>query len=73
MSNPEEELTDICVVCHHPLANHIDEERWWRCHSLGSDLYQCECRLQKFNEEIEQYSLKKRSDKHLQEFKEGYG
>jgi len=36
-----------CCVCGHPLDLHIDEGDYWRCHALGSDGPQCECRLLK--------------------------
>lgn len=68
----------ICCVCGHKLANHLDEGRVWRCHSLGQDAYQCECALRKgrfhFGEDtIDFYDLQKRIDKKCQEIKEGWG
>ncbi len=41
------ELVQICCICGHRLDEHIEEEKWWRCHSLSLDYYQCECRLLK--------------------------
>lgn len=67
----------ICCVCGHRLDRHIDEGEWWRCHSLGPDSYQCECRLLKHldeeyglpNEGIEGYDLGKRIDEVIAELK----
>lgn len=53
----------VCCVCGHKLASHIDEGDGWRCHSLGSDGYQCECFLRKdrtSEEGINFYGLKAR-------------
>jgi len=36
-----------CCVCGHPLSLHVDEGEYWRCHALGGDGPQCECRLLK--------------------------
>jgi len=60
----------ICCVCHHPLANHIDEGKWWRCHSLGADFYQCECRLQEYGDK-DYYDLGKRIKEQLEDLKNG--
>lgn len=78
---PESIPEGICCVCGHALDNHIDEGEVWRCHSLGQDFYQCECVLRKdrgfFTVEtadpISYYDMKRRANKHLQEFKEGRG
>ena len=43
-SNP---ASGFCCVCGHRLSSHIDEQEWWRCHSLDAAAYQCECRLLK--------------------------
>jgi len=66
---------DICCVCGHSLSTHIDEKEWWRCHSLGADAYQCECRLVKLSDDSKliDYDLKHRVDDHLKEFREGHG
>lgn len=46
---------EICCVCGHPLEAHVEETRevwfgpaiksWHRCHCMGPDGFQCECRL----------------------------
>ncbi len=41
------ENTDICIVCGHPLRDHIDEGEGWRCCASGIDDRQCECFLRK--------------------------
>ena len=65
-----------CCVCGHPLSTHINEDNgMFRCHSLGKDIYQCECRLVKFyeNDKLDDFDLKGRMEKHRKEFKEGRG
>ena len=63
----------ICCVCGHSLNSHIDEGDFYRCHSLGSDTYQCECRLIKHDDfcedtfSIDYYDLGKRVDEVLKE------
>lgn len=52
----------VCCVCGHELALHIDEDDGWRCHSLASDGYQCECWLRKDRYgDILEYSLGRRT------------
>jgi len=65
----------ICVCCGHKLDHHIDERDGWRCHSLGSDFYQCECFLRKgrYDNGIDGYDLRSRVNKHADEFKRGVG
>ena len=65
----------ICCVCGHKLSSHINENEYWRCHSLSKDCYQCECRLMKVEEtdKLEDYDLKLRMLKHRKEFAEGIG
>jgi hypothetical protein len=66
----------ICCVCGHLLSSHINEkDGFFRCHSLGPDMYQCECHLMKFfeNDKLEDFDLRKRMEKHRKEFKEGRG
>ena len=66
----------LCCVCGHPLSTHINENNgMFRCHALGTDLYQCECHLIKFyeNDKLEEFDLKGRMEKHRKEFKEGRG
>ena len=36
-----------CVICGHLLSSHVDEGKWFRCHSVSCDGYQCECRILK--------------------------
>ena len=66
---------DICCCCGHKLGSHLDEGDGWRCHSLGSDFYQCECFLRKnrYEEGLKGYDLKARIKQHIREFKEGHG
>ncbi len=71
-------LRGKCCVCHHNLITHIDEGNGWRCHSIGADLYQCECflrkgRLGKERSNLHYYDLGLRRREHLREFKEGRG
>ena len=65
----------ICCVCGHQLSSHVDEDKYWRCHSLSKDVYQCECRLVKETDidKLQDFDLKKRMLKHREEFKEGRG
>lgn len=62
---------NICCVCHHSLDTHIDEGDIWRCHSLGTDAYQCECSLRKKRSEndISYYDLSLRVKEQLEELK----
>ncbi len=68
----EQSEEEVCCVCGHPLAMHIDEGDGWRCHCLGPDGYQCECFLRKnrADGDISYYSLKKRIEQFKREFKE---
>jgi len=61
---------EICCVCGHKLSVHIDEGEGWRCHSLGSDGFQCECFLRKDRAEgnMEYYELSRR----IEEFKKTF-
>lgn len=38
-----------CCICRHAIVNHVKEtikgRQFYRCHSLGPDYFQCECRL----------------------------
>lgn len=72
----------ICCVCGHKLSDHVDEGDIWRCHSLGQDLYQCECVLRKDRaafiieaaNAISYYDLKRRINEQLRdEFHIGVG
>ena len=49
-----------CCVCGHLLFHHIDEGDYWRCHTLGRDAYQCECRLLKKVGDLEFFNLDSR-------------
>ena len=65
----------ICCVCGHPLSYHFDEGKWWRCHGLGQDAYQCECRLFKDEEwgiepKLEDYDLDKRVQKQIEDLRQ---
>jgi len=66
---------ETCCVCGHKLSTHIDEGDGWRCHSLSSDAYQCECYLRKdrADGDISYYSLERRVNQHKKEFEEGFG
>jgi len=61
----------VCSVCFHLLVAHVDEKDWWRCHCLGGDGYQCECRLVKdeIADNREFYDYKKRMLEFLKELK----
>jgi len=59
---------DICCVCGHSLSSHIDEGEYWRCHAIGSDGSQCECRLLKsVSDDIQFWNLRKRVEENLKE------
>ena len=60
---------NICCVCNHRLGEHIDEGDIWRCHSLGSDWFQCECALRKdrTDNNISYYDLARRAKEQLDE------
>ena len=71
-----EGLDKVCCVCGHELGMvadyattlHVDEDDGWRCHTLASDGYQCECWLRKGRYEgIEGYSLSVRTQEHIEE------
>ena len=51
---------NTCCCCGHSLENHVDEGRQWRCHCLGPDFYQCECRLRKHEDGLVEYDLNSR-------------
>jgi len=56
-----EKLESICCICGHSLHEHFEEERWFRCHAIGRDYYQCECRIIKDLETpLEEYNYLKR-------------
>jgi len=59
-----------CCVCGHKLSSHIDEGKYWRCHAIGPDGYQCECRLLKdvAENDILFYALELRIEEAVQEF-----
>lgn len=58
----------VCCVCGHDLDWHIDEEKWWRCHLLGADYYQCECRLLKIHgRKKNDYNVEKRAREYVEE------
>ena len=63
---------EVCVVCGHLLRSHLEEKEGWRCHTLGTDGYQCECFLRKgrYEEGLEGYSLERRTQRHSIELKE---
>lgn len=70
--NKEMEM-GTCVVCGHPLSHHVWEgdSQWWRCHSLGCDMFQCECRLAAISGRTrDSYDAKKRILEHLAEMVE---
>ena len=60
---------NICCVCGHELDLHFDEVDGWRCHTLGSDGYQCEywLRKQKAEGKISFYDLKIRKKEQIEE------
>lgn len=63
MSRIPDAQDKVCIVCWHELDRHIEEDRWWRCHSLGPDMSQCECRcLKEIGEEqgLEWYNMAER-------------
>lgn len=70
----------VCCVCGHDLCMHIPEsmemgpylQGWWRCHCLGGDGYQCECRLLHWADHHEEsklsdYDLDKRAEELIKE------
>jgi hypothetical protein len=63
------EMNGICCVCGHKLEYHLDEGGVWRCHALGPDTYQCECRLLKYLGDKERYDLGSRTDEVLNELR----
>jgi len=62
---------NVCCVCGHDLGYHIDDNDYWRCHSLGADGWQCECILRKNRAEnnISYYDLSRRAMKQMEELK----
>lgn len=67
-------MTDkpTCCVCLHELDIHIEESKWWRCHALGPDFTQCECRcLKEIGEEegLDWYDIDKRMADMLKDMK----
>lgn len=58
----------VCCVCLHDLSDHIDEVKGYRCHSLGTDGFQCECFLRKDRyDSIEGFQLDKRISQMIEE------
>lgn len=47
VKDPEPGQEEICRGCGHLMDVHIDEGDHLRCHSLGKDLLQCGCNIQK--------------------------
>ena len=63
-----EKLENICCICGHTLHEHFEEEKWFRCHAIGTDCYQCECRIIKDLETpLEDYDYIKRKFNHIKE------
>ena len=62
-----------CCVCGHDLDYHTYDKihDWFRCHGIGSDGYQCECRMIR-KLDID-YELETRIEQHRKEFEKGTG
>lgn len=74
LDDEEPGAEEVCCVCHHPLAAHVDEGDGHRCHCLAADGYQCECFLRKGRyDDISGYDLKRRTDESCEELRRQTG